>query len=105
MIYYLPIQLRSGRFFPTTRQLVDHIGFQIIKERRLKGGKFPVREHNLCIGDAANLVCKELTLISSILKHEHWGVTRLACHQLFRFLSSLVLIYLQEFCLVFLIQV
>ena len=27
----------------------------------------------LSVGDAAHLVCKQLILISSILKHEHWG--------------------------------
>ena len=56
------------------------------RERRLpiSGAK-----HNLYVGDAARLVCKQLTLISSILKHEHWG-----------FLVSLV-IGCPSFCLIF----
>ena len=84
---------KIGGITSTSRQFVDHIGCQITREWRLKGGKggyrFPGAKHNLYVGDAARLVCKHLTLISSILKHEHW-----------RFLVSLV-IGCPSFCLIF----
>ena len=54
------------------RQFVDNIGFHITGDWRLKGGsvfQFPGRKLNLFVGDAAHLVCKQLTLISWILKH------------------------------------
>ena len=75
----------------TKRQIVNHIGFQVTVERRHKGGnsgfRFPVRKHNLCVDDAPHLVCKRLTLISLILKQEHWGflVSFVICCPNFRF--------------------
>ena len=44
--------------------------------------QIPGRNYNLCVADAAQLLCKHLTLISSILTLEHWG-----------FLVSLVICY------------
>ena len=64
-----------GGIRSTTRQFVDHIGIQITGKKQLKGEKsgfqFPGRKHNLRVGDTAYLVCKQLALVSSILKLEH----------------------------------
>ena len=92
-----PLSCVPQSLWPNVEEFVQHkwnyirIGFQSKGEWRLKrersGFQFPGRKHNLCVNDAARLVCKQIFLT--------W-VSPLACHRLPRFLSELALSLLQK---------